>query len=117
MARNWQPKFKAWCECGWTGERTRFNTYKPCPKCGGRADGERVQEHNHRKLTKRVDALLAKAEALRKELQELAEWSENNLYAPDRLGSLMAARDSAVDIVDALMCEASPQASDSISID
>ena len=109
MARHWQPKFKVWCDCGWTGERTKSTHHYKCPKCGeGCLDGELRQEHNHRKLTKRVDGLLVKAEALRKELQELAEWSENNLDAPDRLGSLMFARDKAVDIVEALEIEASP---------
>lgn len=31
MGRNWVPKYKVKCPCGWTGMRA--NTGKRCPKC------------------------------------------------------------------------------------
>lgn len=32
MGRNWVPKYKVKCECGWTGIRAAI--IKPCPRCG-----------------------------------------------------------------------------------
>ena len=32
MGRNWVPKYKVRCGCGWRGVRAA--TCKPCPKCG-----------------------------------------------------------------------------------
>ena len=32
MGRNWVPKYKVKCVCGWTG--TRADIGKRCPKCG-----------------------------------------------------------------------------------
>ena len=32
MGRNWRPKYKVKCNCGWTGTRAIIG--KICPKCG-----------------------------------------------------------------------------------
>ena len=32
MGRNWVPKYKVKCHCGWRGIRAA--THKPCPRCG-----------------------------------------------------------------------------------
>jgi len=32
MGRNWRPKYKVKCKCGWSG--VRASVVVPCPKCG-----------------------------------------------------------------------------------
>ena len=32
MGRNWVPKYKVECGCGWRG--IRADVSKPCPRCG-----------------------------------------------------------------------------------
>jgi hypothetical protein len=36
MGRNWSPKQKVVCNCGWQGKRTKRCLRNPCPRCRGR---------------------------------------------------------------------------------